>query len=97
MAGASIQDMRLEHNELRSLEGSLFSGMKELQKLNLSHNALGPRLGLGDLRGINGLRILDLSYNELTTLENTSEVSKMVGKANAQWTRKCRATFCLRR
>lgn len=74
VAGASIQDMRLENNQLRSLEGSLFNGMKDLQKLNLSHNLLGPRMGLGDLRGLDNLRILDLSYNELITLENTSEV-----------------------
>ncbi|XP_031779983.1 insulin-like growth factor-binding protein complex acid labile subunit isoform X2 [Nasonia vitripennis] len=72
-AGASIQDMRLQHNELRNLEGSLFVGMKELQRLNLSHNALGPTIALRDLRGLDGLRVLDLSYNELTTLEDTSE------------------------
>ncbi|XP_043474772.1 insulin-like growth factor-binding protein complex acid labile subunit [Leptopilina heterotoma] len=72
-AGASIQDMRLQHNELRSLEGSLFVGMKELQRLNLSHNALGPTIGPHDLRGLEGLRVLDLSHNELITLEDTSE------------------------
>lgn len=72
-AGANIQDMRLQHNELRSLDGSLFLGMKELQRLNLSHNALGPTIGPRDLRGLDGLRVLDLSHNELTTLEATSE------------------------
>ncbi|XP_014223414.1 chondroadherin-like protein isoform X2 [Trichogramma pretiosum] len=73
MAGAGIQDMHLQHNELRSLEGSLFLGMRQLQRLNLSHNALGPTVGLRDLKGLDGLRKLDLSYNELTTLEDTSE------------------------
>lgn len=73
-AGASIQDMRLEHNELRTLAGSLFVGMRELQRLNLSHNALGPTIGPQDLRGLEGLRVLDLSHNKLTTLEDTSEV-----------------------
>ncbi|KAJ8672595.1 hypothetical protein QAD02_003854, partial [Eretmocerus hayati] len=72
-AGSSIQDIRLQHNKLRNLEGSLFVGMKELQRLNLSHNALGPTIGLRDLRGLEGLRVLDLSHNELTTLEDTSE------------------------
>ncbi|XP_015112223.1 insulin-like growth factor-binding protein complex acid labile subunit [Diachasma alloeum] len=71
--GASIQDMRLQNNELSSLEGSLFIGMRELQRLNLSHNALGPTIGPQDLRGLEGLRVLDLSYNRLTTLEDTSE------------------------
>ncbi|CAB0029739.1 unnamed protein product [Trichogramma brassicae] len=75
MAGAGIQDMHLQHNELRSLEGSLFLGMRQLQRLNLSHNALGPTVGLRDLKGLDGLRKLDLSYNELTTLEDTSEVT----------------------
>lgn len=73
-AGGNIQDMRLQHNELRSLDGSLFLGMKELQRLNLSHNALGPTIGQRDLRGLDGLKVLDLSHNELTTLEDTSEV-----------------------
>ncbi|XP_066598981.1 insulin-like growth factor-binding protein complex acid labile subunit [Prorops nasuta] len=72
-AGYNIQDMQLQHNELRSLEGSLFVGMKELQRLNLSHNALGPTISARDLRGLDGLRILDLSHNEITTLEATSE------------------------
>lgn len=48
--------------------------MKELQKLNLSYNALGPTIGQRDLRGLDGLKVLDLSHNELTTLEDTSEV-----------------------
>ncbi|XP_076625892.1 leucine-rich repeat-containing larval translucida [Colletes latitarsis] len=72
-AGGNIQDMRLQHNELRSLDGSLFLGMKELQRLNLSHNALGPTIGPRDLRGLDGLKVLDLSHNELITLEDTSE------------------------
>ncbi|CAL7944882.1 unnamed protein product [Xylocopa violacea] len=71
--GGNIQDMRLQHNELRTLDGSIFVGMKELQRLNLSHNALGPTIGPRDLRGLDGLKVLDLSHNELTTLEDTSE------------------------
>ncbi|KAG5345114.1 LRIG3 protein, partial [Acromyrmex charruanus] len=73
IAGSTIQDLRLQHNELRSLDGSLFLGMKELQRLNLSHNALGPTIGPRDLRGLDGLRVLDISHNQLTTLEDTSE------------------------
>lgn len=75
-AGASIQDMRLQHNQISSLDGSLFFGMKELQRLNLSHNVLGPTIGLRDLRGLDNLRVLDLSHNALTTLEDTSEVQR---------------------
>ena len=72
--GSGLQDLRLQHNELHTLEGSLFVGMKGLQRLNLSHNALGPAIQLQDLRGLESLRVLDLSHNELTTLEDTSEV-----------------------
>lgn len=73
IAGGNIQDLRLQHNELRNLDGSLFLGMKELQRLNLSHNALGPTIGPRDLRGLDGLRVLDISHNLLTTLEDTSD------------------------
>ena len=73
-AGSGIQDLELQHNELRSLEGSLFVGMRGLQRLNLSHNALGPIIGPQDLRGLDSLKVLDLSHNELTTLEDASEV-----------------------
>ncbi|KAL6258650.1 hypothetical protein P5V15_010603 [Pogonomyrmex californicus] len=73
IVGGNIQDLRLQHNELCSLDGSLFLGMKELQRLNLSHNALGPTFELHDLRGLDGLRTLDISHNQLTTLESTPE------------------------
>ncbi|XP_048510851.1 insulin-like growth factor-binding protein complex acid labile subunit isoform X2 [Athalia rosae] len=73
IAGASIQELRLQHNKLSSLEGSLFMGMVSLQRLNLSHNALGPALGPRDLKGLDALRVLDISHNSLTTLEDTSE------------------------
>ena len=76
IAGGNIKDLRLQHNELRSLDGSLFLGMKKLEYLNLSHNALGPTIGPRDLRGLDGLRVLDISHNQLTTLEDTSEVNK---------------------
>lgn len=77
IAGRNIQDLRLQHNELRSLDGSLFLGMKELQRLNLSHNALGPTIGPRDLRGLGGLRVLDISHNQFTTLEDMSEVCEI--------------------
>lgn len=76
IAGGNIQDLRLQHNELRGLDSSLFLGMKELQRLNLSHNALGPTIGPRNLRGLDGLRVLDISHNQLTTLEDTSDVNK---------------------
>ncbi|XP_046413909.1 toll-like receptor 6 [Neodiprion fabricii] len=73
IAGSSVFEFRLQHNKLNTLEGSLFMGMRSLQRLNLSHNALGPSLGPRDLKGLNALRVLDISHNALTTLEDTSE------------------------
>ncbi|XP_011882957.1 PREDICTED: leucine-rich repeats and immunoglobulin-like domains protein 1 [Vollenhovia emeryi] len=86
-AGGTIQDLCLQHNELRSLDGSLFLGMKELQRLNLSHNALGPTIGPRDLRGLDGLRVLDISHNQLTTLEDTSETLSSLEELNASHNR----------
>lgn len=74
VAGSSIHELRLQHNKLGSLEGSLFMGMSSLQRLNLSHNVLGPSLGPRDFIGLDALRVLDISHNGLTTLEDTSEV-----------------------
>ncbi|XP_057329045.1 chondroadherin-like protein [Microplitis mediator] len=71
--GASIQELRLQNNKLQTLEDSLFVGMRELQRLNLSHNALGPTIGSQKFRGLENLRNLDLSHNKLTTLEDISE------------------------
>lgn len=76
--GTAIQDMRFQHNKLTSLEGSLFVGMKELQRLNLSHNALGPTIELRNFRGLDGLRVLDISHNLLTSLEDASEVKFLI-------------------
>ncbi|XP_029165946.1 toll-like receptor Tollo [Nylanderia fulva] len=73
IAGGNIQDLRLQHNALYSLDDSLFLGMKELQRLNLSHNALGPDIGRGVFRGLDNLRVLDISHNQFTTLEDISE------------------------
>lgn len=73
--GASIQELRLQNNKLQTLEDSLFVGMRELQRLNLSHNALGPTIGSQKFRGLENLRNLDLSHNKLTTLDDISEVS----------------------
>ncbi|XP_034942707.1 chondroadherin-like protein [Chelonus insularis] len=71
--GASIQELRLQHNELQTLEDSLFEGMRELQRLNLSHNSLGPTIGSHDFCELGNLRSLDLSHNKLTSLEEISE------------------------
>lgn len=66
--------MQLQHNQIKNLGELLFYGMRELRSLNLSHNALGPTIGAQDLRGLDRLKVLDLSHNEIATLENIPEV-----------------------
>lgn len=68
--------MKLDHNLLESLNGAL-SGLSELLRLNLSFNKL-KRISPDDLIGLEQLRLLDVSHNQLTTLEETSKVHTYV-------------------
>lgn len=67
-----IVELRLDHNRLQNLDGALM-GVHGLQKLNLSNNLL-EKIAPDDLIGLEDLRILDVSFNRLTTLEETSKV-----------------------
>lgn len=67
-----VSELRLDYNELQSLDGALM-GLNGLHTLNLSHNHL-QNISPDDLIGLDDLRILDISFNELTTLEETSKV-----------------------
>jgi len=67
-----IVELRLDHNLLQTLDGALM-GVHGLQKLNLSNNLL-EKISPDDLIGLEDLRILDVSFNRLTTLEETSKV-----------------------
>ncbi|XP_063235171.1 protein artichoke [Bacillus rossius redtenbacheri] len=70
-AETRVLDLRLEHNNLRSLAGSLM-GLQGLRKLSLSHNGL-QAISPDDLIGLDDLRFLDVSNNHLSTLEETSK------------------------
>lgn len=67
-----IQELELQYNELETLEGSL-SGIKGLTYLNISHNKLAA-VPAQFLDGLKELKLLDLSYNLLITLEDFSKV-----------------------
>jgi Leucine-rich repeat (LRR) protein len=73
-----IIELRLDHNLLQSLDGALM-GVHGLQKLNLSNNLL-DKISPDDLIGLENLRILDVSFNRLTTLEETSKVQPRITK-----------------
>lgn len=67
-----VTELRLEHNKLQDLSGALM-GLTSLQRLNLSFNKLN-HISPDDFIGMDNLKILDLSHNMLTTLEETSKV-----------------------
>lgn len=67
-----VIELRLDHNKLQDLSGALM-GLTSLQRLNLSFNKLN-HISPDDFIGLDNLKILDISHNMLTTLEETSKV-----------------------
>lgn len=67
-----IEHLKLDHNELESLGGSLI-GITTLVKLNISHNKFTD-LSPYDLTGLS-LKILDVSHNLLHILPDSSQVN----------------------
>lgn len=63
--------LRLEYNQLEEL-GGVLGGLSKLQRLNLSHNHL-QKITPDDLINLDDLHVLDISFNQLTTLEETSK------------------------
>ncbi|XP_017769116.1 PREDICTED: leucine-rich repeat-containing protein 15-like [Nicrophorus vespilloides] len=67
----SLTTLKLDHNELHSLNGVL-AGLRSLLRLDLSFNSI-TRISPDDLIGLDRLTLLDMSHNKLTTLEETSK------------------------
>lgn len=67
-----VLELRLDHNRILSLGGALM-GLHGLLRLNLSNNQL-QQISPDDLIGLEDLRLLDVSHNHITTLEETSKV-----------------------
>lgn len=67
-----IVELRLDHNRLTSLDGALM-GVQGLVRLSVAHNLI-ERISPGDLIGLDVLRVLDVSHNRLTALEETAKV-----------------------
>lgn len=76
-----LAEIKLDHNEIESLNGSL-SGLRDLLRLNLSYNRL-THIAPDDLLHLDQLRLLDISHNYITTLEETSKVSDAVFKEDS--------------
>ncbi|XP_045145609.1 podocan-like protein 1 [Echinops telfairi] len=64
---SSLLALRLPRNQLRALEPQPLAGLVQLQELSLAYNRL--RVGdidLGTWHGLQALKVLDLSHNELS-------------------------------
>lgn len=68
----SVLELRLDHNRLINLGGALM-GLHGLLRLNLSNNQL-QKITPDDFIGLEDLRTLDISHNNISTLEETSQV-----------------------
>ena len=77
-----IYELRLDHNLLKSLDGSMM-GLSKLRVLRLSYNLL-REISSDDLIGLEELEFLDVSHNNLQTLEETSKVSIWIDCTQAE-------------
>lgn len=66
-----VLELRLDHNRILSLGGALM-GLHGLLRLNLSNNLL-QQISPDDLIGLEDLKLIDVSYNHIMTLEETSK------------------------
>ena len=65
-----LKELHLQNNSLTLLTPELFNGLEHLVVLNLSHNAIASHLLSHDtFASLTSLRVLDLSYNQLTDLD----------------------------
>nr|AAH63764.1 Podnl1 protein [Mus musculus] len=64
---ASLRSLRLQRNQLRTLEPEQLAGLNKLRELNLTHNRLRVGdIGPGTWHELQALKVLDLSHNELS-------------------------------
>lgn len=72
-ASGVLRMLDLSENQLSDV--SNVTRCQTLEVLNLSGNKLGDVLDLGKFRGMNNLRKLDLSHNDINYLDNTDNVN----------------------
>ncbi|XP_044804149.2 podocan-like protein 1 isoform X2 [Bubalus bubalis] len=64
---AGLHTLRLQRNQLRTLEPEPLAGLHQLQELSLAHNLLRVGgIGPGTWHELQALQVLDLSHNELS-------------------------------
>ncbi|XP_033725607.1 toll-like receptor 7 [Pecten maximus] len=65
----SIKYLDLSHNQISLIQDGAFEGLTNLEALNLTHNQLVLNLNLDVFRGARKLLDLDLSHNNLTSVD----------------------------
>lgn len=68
-----MDDVQMGFNYLRELNKA-FLPMRKLRSLNLTYNYL-QEFSLQEIRGLQNLRIVDLSHNKISRLSGRMEVS----------------------
>ena len=67
----NLRTLNLEKNSMKILPPEILSNLKQLELLNLSSNFLSSNwINFMTFKNLFSLRLLDLSYNKITTLEN---------------------------
>lgn len=72
-SGGALRTLDLSGNKVRDF--SNVTKCQALEMLNLSGNGLEDTLDLGKFKGLNKLRQLDLSHNDINYLDNTGNVN----------------------
>lgn len=68
----NLRTLNLEKNSMKILPPELLANLKKLELLNLSSNFLSSNwINFMTFKNLFNLRLLDLSYNKLTSLENS--------------------------
>lgn len=70
-----VNELILDRNLLKSLDGALM-GLNRLRTLSISKNLL-KTISADDLNGLEELESLDVSHNNLQTLEDTAKVTNL--------------------
>jgi Leucine-rich repeat (LRR) protein len=64
----SLKDLTMAHNYLTELEDGVFENLDKLEKLYFSFNTISE-VGVRAFRTAENMKVVDLSYNQLTTFE----------------------------
>lgn len=68
----NLRTLNLEKNSMKILPPEMLSSLKKLELLNLSSNFLSSNwINFRTFRNLINLRLLDMSYNKITSLENS--------------------------